>query len=267
MHPAESEPVTEQPETGGRERLVAEAFVSLADTLVDDYDMIDLLDRLVGHSVALLAADAAGIMLVDTNGQLRAVASSSEDADLMELQQLQADQGPCVDCFRAAAPVSVADLAAHRQRWPRFVDAVTEQGMYRSVHAVPLRLRGQAIGALNLLHRTPGSLPTADLVLAQALADVATIGILSEQAIRRGEVLTEQLQTALNSRVIIEQAKGVLAQRGSITMDAAFTRLRQYARDRNQRLVEVAHQVATATLPATEVLVSRPEPSPSTLQR
>lgn len=245
-----------------REARVSRALVSLADSLVDDYDIIELLDRLVGHSVALLAADAAAIMLVDAFGGLRAVASSSEDADLMELIQLQAEQGPCVECFHTGLAISVADLHEERERWPRFFDAAAQHRAYRSVHAVPLRLRGQAIGALNLFHREPGSLPQADLLLAQALADVATIGILSERAIRDAQVLGVQLQTAQNSRVIIEQAKGVIAQHGGISMDAAFARLRRYSRDNNQRLVEVARRVASAELPAIHVTSVHAGPVP-----
>ena len=232
----------------GRERLVSRAFLALADTLVDDYDMIDLLDHLVAYSVALLAADAAGIMLADPHGQLHAVAASSEDAELMELLQLQSEQGPCVDCFRTAAPVSVPDLNQAADRWPHFVAAVAQQGAFASVHAVPLRLRGQAIGALNLLHHTPGSLPEDDLALGQALADIATIGILQERAIRRSEVVNEQLQTALNSRVIIEQAKGVLSHHLGLSTDEAFNRLRGYVRSHNLRLADVARLLATRQL-------------------
>ncbi|MDQ2883888.1 MAG: GAF and ANTAR domain-containing protein [Actinomycetota bacterium] len=239
----------------GREQLLSRAFVGLADTLVADYDMIDLLDRLVGYSVELLAADAAGIMLVDSLRTLHVVASSHEDADVMELMQLEADQGPCVECFRTQTPVSVPDLADAAGRWPVFVAAVESRGAYRSVHALPLRLRGEAIGAMNLYHRLPRSLSEADLALGQALADVATIGILSERAVRHGEVVTEQLQTALNNRVIIEQAKGVLAQRGNLTMTAAFDRLRRYARSRNALLSEVARQVVETDL-ATDVLAA-----------
>ena len=252
------------PDAGHREAQVSRAFVSLADALVDDYDVIDLLDRLVSHSVALLAADAAAIMLIDPSDVLRAVASSSEDADLMELLQLQAEQGPCVECVQTSAPVSVADLNQARQRWPRFVDALTHHRGYRSVHAVPLRLRGQAIGALNLFHRQPGPLPAPDLALAQALADVATIGILSERAIHDAGVVSTQLQTALNSRVIIEQATGVIAAKGGISPDAAFTRLCRYARNHDQRLVEVARHVAEATLPATPILTAHTDPSLTT---
>jgi hypothetical protein len=234
-----------------RERAVSQAFVALADTLVDDYDIIDLLDQLIAHSVTLLAADAAGIMLGDPHRQLRVVAASSEDAKLMELLQLQNEQGPCMDCYRTSAPVSVPDLADATQ-WPAFTTAVAQAGAFRSVHALPLRLRREAIGALNLFHHTPGPLPPADLALGQALADVATIGILQERAIRHGEVLNEQLQTALTSRVVVEQAKGVLAQHHGISMDAAFDQLRRYARAHSLRLVNVARQLATRRLdPAT----------------
>lgn len=236
-----------------REQLLSRAFVGLADTLVDDYDIIELLDRLIGYSVELLAADAAGILLVDCHGVLRVVASSQEDAEVMELLQLQADQGPCLDCFHTRAAVSVPDLVEATGRWPVFVAAVGQRGAYRSVHALPLRLRGDVIGTMNLFHRQPGPLPVADLALGQALADVATIGILSERAIRRSEVLTEQLQTALNSRVIIEQAKGVLAHQGNLTMDAAFDRLRRYARTHHALLSDVARQVVETDL-ATTVL-------------
>ncbi|MBA2324353.1 MAG: GAF and ANTAR domain-containing protein [Pseudonocardiales bacterium] len=254
-------------EVGGREQQVSRAFVELADTLVDDYDIIDLLQRLVGHSVVLLAADAAAIMLADTHRKLRVVASSSEDAKLMELLALQAEEGPCLDCVRTGQAVAATDLSEAAGRWPRFVASVADRGAFASVHALPLRLRGQAIGALNLFHREPGPLPASDLVLGQALADVATIGILAEQAIRRGEVVNEQLQTALTSRVIIEQAKGVLSQAGGVSGDVAFARLRHYARENDQPLVEVARQLAETSLPAARVLAAHSEPSATTKRR
>jgi GAF domain-containing protein len=240
----------------GREQLLSRAFVRLADTLVDEYDIIDVLDQLVGYCVELLAADAAGILLADSRGTLRVVASSSEDARLMELLQLEADEGPCMECFGSGSPVSVADLADATSRWPSFVAAVAQRGEFRSVHALPLRLRGETIGAMNLFHHQPGPLPEADLALGQALADVATIGILSERSIRRGEVLSEQLQTALTHRAIIEQAKGVLAQHGDLSMHAAFDRLRSYARSRNKRLSEVARQVVEGDLGADLITTS-----------
>jgi GAF domain-containing protein len=235
-----------------REALLSKAFVELADTLVDDYDIIALLDRLAGYCVELLSADAAGILLADAHHKLRVVASTNEQTAWMELLQLQADEGPCVECFRTATPVSVVDLSETAKRWPRFTTglatALADREPYRSVHALPLRLRGEPIGALNLFHRQPGPLPAADLALGQAMADVATIGILSERAINRGEVLNEQLQTALNSRVIIEQAKGVLAERGNIDMDSAFDRLRRYSRDHNLKLSDVGRQIVESGL-------------------
>ena len=231
-----------------REQRVSEAFVALADTLVDDYDIIDLLDRLVAHSVALLAADAAGILLADPRAQLRPVAASSEGAETMELLQLQSDEGPCLEAYQSGTQVRIPDLSKEADRWPRFVSAVTRSGAFASVHAIPLRLRGHAIGALNLFHRDPGALPDVDLALAQALADVATIGILQERAIRRGEILNEQLQAALHSRVVIEQAKGVVAQHLGVGMDTAFDRLRRYARSNNLRLAQVARSLVAREL-------------------
>ncbi len=240
-----------------REERLSRAFVTLADTLVADYDVIALLDQLVGHCVSLLAADAAGLMLADSRRDLRVVASSSEDAQVMELLQLQADEGPCLECYRSGGPVSVPDLTDTRSRWPVFAAAAEKAGAFRSVHALPLRLRGEAIGALNLFHGTPGSLPDADLALGQALADVATIGILQERAIRRGEVLNEQLQAALNSRVVIEQAKGVVAQLLGLGMDGAFGVLRGYSRQHNRRLAEVSRAVVAGEIGSAELVETR----------
>jgi GAF domain-containing protein len=166
--------------------------------------------RLAGYSVALLAAEAAGILLGDAQANLRVVASTNEQTEWMELLQLEAGEGPCVECYRSGIPVSVTDLTAAAARWPRFIAELVQRGVSGSVHALPLRLRGQPIGTLNLFHQRTGPLSAADLAVGQGLADVATIGILSERAIRRGEVLSEQLQAALNDRVIIEQTKGCL---------------------------------------------------------
>jgi transcriptional regulator with GAF, ATPase, and Fis domain len=239
-----------------REQLVSRAFIGLADTLVDDYDMIDLLDRLVGYTAELLAADAAGIMLGDSQRHLRVVAASSNEAELMELLQLQNDQGPCMDCYRTATPVSVPDLDAATGRWPQYTAAIRTRGAFRSVHALPLRLRQESIGALNLFHSRPGPLPDADLALGQALADVATIGILQERAIWRGEVVNEQLQNALNSRVVIEQAKGVVAERAGLPMASAFDQLRRYARGSNQKLSDVARRLVERNLDPDLVLAA-----------
>jgi GAF domain-containing protein len=244
-------------ETTGREQLVSKAFVFVADTLVDEYDVIELLTGLVDYAIELLSADAAGILLADHRGQLRVVASTSEDARLTELMQLQADQGPCLECYRSGAPVNVTDLLDAEARWPYFVAAATAAGepVFHAVHAVPLRLRGEAIGAMNLFRHRPGAMDADDLALGQALADVATIAILQERALRRAEVVTEQLQTALTSRVIIEQAKGVLAQHSGLSMQEAFDRMRGWTRSHNRRLSEVARALAERTL-SPEVIIS-----------
>ncbi len=240
----------------GRERQVIRAFVALADTLVDDYDVADLLHTLVQQCVELLDVAAAGLTLVDERGGLQLLASSTEQARLLELFQLDIDEGPCIECFTTSSPVLVADIAAAAGRWPRFAAEAARDG-FASVHAVPLRLRRQTIGALNLFGHSPGELSADDVALAQGLADTATIGILHERAFRQEEILSEQLQTALNSRVIIEQAKGVLAVSGQLSMDAAFTSLRGYARGNNLRLSDVARALADRALAPAVVLATR----------
>ena len=219
--------------------LLSDTFVDLADTMVADFDIIDFLHLLTDRSVRLLAAAAAGVVLADPRGELRVAAASSEEAGLLELFQLQNDQGPCLECFRTGRPVTTVDLAGPAQRWPRFAHAAVQSG-FRTVEARPMRLRAQVIGALNLFRAEPDPLQPADLRIAQALADVATIGLLQERNVRRSETVAEQLQAALNSRVVIEQAKGKLAERLSIDMDRSFNMLRDYARNTNQRLTDVA---------------------------
>jgi GAF domain-containing protein len=248
-----------KPSSSSREQDLAGAFVSLADTLVDDYDVIDLLTRLVEHSVGLLHADAGGILLADPHGLLRVVAASNEDAALIELMQLQNDEGPCLEAYRTATPVITPDLSVATHRWPKFVAAALEQSVFRAVHAVPLRLRGDAIGALNLWSHRPGPIHADDLALGQALADIATIAILQERAIRRAEVLNEQLQSALTSRVIIEQAKGALAQYASVSMEQAFELLRRYARTHRRRLSEVATDLIEHALHPHQILAATPD--------
>ena len=220
--------------------LLSDTFVSLADTMVADFDVIDFLHMHTDRSVTLLSVSAAGVMLADPRGELRVAAASSEAAGLVELFQIQNDQGPCLDCFRTGRPVTAADLAGTDQaRWPRFAAAAARAG-FAAVHALPMRLRDQVIGALNLFGTSAGRLDPADLRVGQGLADVATIGLLQERNVRRSETLAEQLQGALSSRVVIEQAKGKLAERLSPDMDRAFGLLRDYARNSNQRLTDIA---------------------------
>jgi transcriptional regulator with GAF, ATPase, and Fis domain len=229
------------------ERL-AQAFVELADTLVAGYDLMEFLQTLTDRCVALLEVDAAGLLLADSGGVLRLVAASTEQAKVVELFQIQNDQGPCVDCYRTGQVVAIGDLRSDpaTARWPQFATAATEVG-FIGVHAIPMRLRDQVIGTLNLFGRAPDGVNPAVAVAGRALVDVATIGILQERAIHQQEVVAGQLQVALNSRVIIEQAKGILAERLQTTPDEAFLILRRYARDHNRPLTELAGDVIHRT--------------------
>jgi transcriptional regulator with GAF, ATPase, and Fis domain len=224
------------------ERQLAEVFVELADTLVDDFDLIDFLHRLTVRCVELLDVSAAGLLLTDQRGALQVVAASTEQTRLLELLQLQTDEGPCPECFHTGRPVTVTDLSVATARWPQFVAAAREIG-FASVHALPMRLRTEVIGTLNLFDTRPGPASAETVQLGQALADVATIGLLQARAISRRDTLAEQLQTALNSRVIIEQAKGVIAERRDLDMDASFTLLRVTARTTNRRLSDLSRAV------------------------
>lgn len=230
--------------TVSAERLAA-IFVEATDTLVDEFDLLDFLHMLTDRARNLVGAAAAGLALADEHGRLGFVAGSDENVRLVELFQIQNDQGPCLEAYRTGQPVINVDLTTATARWPRFAPRAAEAG-FRSVHAFPLRLRSQVIGALNIFGDTVGGdFTDTDIPVMQALADVATIGLMQERAIRRSEALTEQLQGALNSRIIIEQAKGALAQIKDISVDDAFRHIRTYARNHNRRLTDVARLIVT----------------------
>jgi hypothetical protein len=235
-----------------REQRLAETFVELADTLVADFDVIDFLEVVAARCVELLDVAAAGLVLADQSGSLVTVAASDERARLLELFEAKNDEGPCRDCYRLRTAVVNVDLEHARARWPRFAPQAIAAG-FSSANALPLRLRDQVVGSLNLFHAAPGGLGGEQLWLAQALADAATIGILQQRTIRHGEVATAQLQAALTSRIIIEQAKGVLAERLQMSTDDAFGVLRTAARSRNRLLSEVAREVAGSAAEATDV--------------
>jgi len=232
------------------DRQAWQVFVQLADTLVADFDVIDFLHTLAQHCVDLLGVSACGILLADHTGRLRLVAASTEQVRLLELSQSQTAEGPCVDAYRTRAPVSYPDLAAARERWPDFVPAALSAG-FAAVHALPMRLRDQAIGAVSLYSTQPGELGGQTAELGQALADVATIGILHERALHRREAVTEQMEKALSSRITIEQAKGVLAERLHVTIEEAFTLMRAYARDHSLKLVDTARAITAGELHIT----------------
>jgi len=232
-----------------REAMLARALVEMADTLVADFDVVDLLTLLADRCVDVLDVGAAGLMLVAPDGDLRVMASSSEAMRVLELFELQSHEGPCLDCYRSGEAVVNQDLATVDGRWPRFAPVALAAG-FRSVHALPMRLRGAVIGALNLFHVEPGEMRRADVDAAQALADVATIAILQHRAAVEAQVVNEQLHLALNSRILIEQAKGMVAERQALTVEEAFAALRNYARSHNLRLTDVARDVTNGRLAA-----------------
>ncbi len=247
-----------------REELLAETFLQLADTLVDDFDLIELLTMLSSRCVDLLDASATGILLADIHGTLQIVAASNEKANLLELFQIQNEEGPCLDAFRSGKAVVNADLRAHSP-WPQFAPMAVKAGL-PSVHAFPMRLRHTVVGTLNLFMTEPRTLSDADVAVAQALAHAATIALLQNRASNDAHQLTAQLQGALNSRITIEQAKGVIAERAGIDMDEAFARLRSFARSHNQKLTDMARAVVASTLSDDELglLIGSAEPRSTT---
>ncbi|MCU1388302.1 MAG: hypothetical protein JWL72_1640 [Ilumatobacteraceae bacterium] len=231
----------------GRELAVIDAFVHLSDTLVDDYDVIEFLTYLAEQCCDLSVADEAAVMLAAPSGHLHAVASSSERSRMLELFELQNQDGPCLDAYRSGVVVASGNLEAEPQRWPIFIPQALKVG-YRAVHSVPLKLRNEVIGALNLLRLGVGTFPDADARLVGALSDIATVGVLQERNLARSISAASGLQTALTSRIRIEQAKGVLGERWAVPLDEAFEHLRRYARRRGLRLTEVAEGVVRRTI-------------------
>lgn len=239
--------------TVDRERSVTEAFVSLAGALASGTDMVDLLEELTGTCARLLDVASAGLLLADGRGELHIVAASSERTRDLEIFQLQRQQGPCLDCYRDGTTVSEADLTRQPSRWPQFAEAAGEAG-FRSVHAIPMRLRDTTLGALGLFGTQTGSLNDDDLRLGQALADVASITIVQKETAAESSTVIDQLQTALSSRAVVEQAKGLLAQRGGLDTTDAFLELRRYARDHDRQLTDLARAVVTRQIPVEQIL-------------
>lgn len=231
-----------------REARLGQTFVTLADTLVSGFDLDELLYNLASTCVTLLPVDAAGILLASPAGALQVVGSSDERLRLLELFELQNEAGPCLDCYRSGEAVSEPDLAAS-SRWPQFAERAVRED-FRAVDALPMRLRDHVIGALNLFRHDPGGVPRDDLDVAQALADVATIGLIQERLLREQRLVAEQLQAALQSRVVIEQAKGIVAEQGSTTVDQAFARIRHHARVRNVTISDLARRIIAGEVTA-----------------
>jgi GAF domain-containing protein len=240
--------------SSGREQEVVQALVSLAGSMATGRsDVVELLSELTEACADLLDVAAAGLLLADDRAVLHVMAASSESVAHVEAMQIQRAQGPCLDCYQDGQPVNVPDLKTELDRWPQFVPTALAAD-FRSVHAVPMRLRDSVLGALGLFGAEPGALNAADLRLAQGMADVASIALVQDRAAADQQAVNEQLQLALTSRVVLEQAKGVLAKTADLDMATAFAVLRRYARDHNLRLSELAHAVVHRRVPA-EVVV------------
>jgi GAF domain-containing protein len=240
---------------------VAATLVELADTLVSDYDLLDYLDVLLGRSTSILGAVAGGVMLTDgesVDTRLNLLACTDEHTRVLELFELQRQEGPCWDSHRLGQPVVEEDLT-RSERWPQFRPVALKSG-YRAVYAFPLRLRGATIGALNLFRVQPGAVDDDEVRAAQAFADMATIGILQQRAVQHARDLAGQLQTALNSRVVIEQAKGIIAERLDCDVDEAFQTLRQFSRNNNLQLRSTAAALVAGEL--TPDVLARPQIKP-----
>lgn len=235
-----------------RERQLVETFVQLADTLIDDFDLVEFLAALTERVVELEIASQAGILLVDEAGDLRFIAASDERTELLELFQVQSREGPCQDCFRVGAPVLVDDLDGERGRWPLFAPKAMSSG-FRSVDAVPLRLRGTSLGAMNLFHTTVGGAGAANWAVVQAMADAASIGLVQQRELVQAHSVAAQLQHALHSRIAIEQAKGIVFERQAVPMDAAFELMRRYSRRRNVKLSATAADIVSGKLAVTDL--------------
>ncbi|WP_104166911.1 GAF and ANTAR domain-containing protein [Cryobacterium sp. N22] len=229
-----------------REAAINDAFVRVAGTLVESYDVVELLSTLVNTCTQLLDVQSGGIVLADITGSLELVASTSEEVEVVEIMTIAAGAGPCIESYETGTVTSVPDIEVNARAWPRFRETALEQG-FRAAHATPLRLHGSTIGAMNLLRTTPGALSERDARLAQALTDVATVGIIHEHAFRQPEIVAAQLHLALDTRILVEQAKGVLAQVRNFTMTEAFTALRGYARDEGITLRAAAQDVINRT--------------------
>lgn len=233
--------------TAQRDQRLAETFVALSGTLVDDFDVLDFLTLLAERAAELLDVTAAGVILSDQRGGWHPTAASSEDAQLLELLATQTHEGPCQECIRTGSPVTSADLSREDERWHTFTEAAMARG-FQAAAAVPIRMRREPVGALTLLNTESVPVDDESLRWGQALADVAIVGILNHQTARRDELVSEQLQATLHHRVVVEQAKGVLAETGQVGMREAFDLLRDYARSNGQRLTDLARSVADGTL-------------------
>jgi GAF domain-containing protein len=227
-----------------QERTMLEAFVTLADSLVGDYEVNEFLRMLMERCAEVFEVTTAGVMLESADGHLRIAAALSAEMEELEQAEVDNEDGPCHEAYRTGEPVVADDLDTSdvADRWPRVVDRMREMGL-KAVYAFPLRLRDDRIGALNLYRAAPGAFRDEDVRLAQAMADVATIGILQVRKLESAEQRAGQLQHALDSRVVIEQAKGIVSARRDVSVDEAFHAIRRHARSHGRNIHEVARSI------------------------
>lgn len=236
-----------------REEQIIATFVEFADTMLEDFDIVEFLHRLLERAVELLSCAEAGLLLANAEGALQVMASSSQRSEALELLQSESGTGPCIESYRGSRTVFSEDLEVDRKRWPVFAEAALGSGI-GSVHSIPMRVQGDTIGAFNLFRSQVGRIAPHDLPLGQGLADIAAVAILQERATRETRGVVQQLEHALDSRVLIEQAKGILAERAHASMDAAFLGIRAYSRSHNRRLIEVAGDIIENRLDTSELV-------------
>ena len=225
-----------------REKLTTAAFIEVANALASDYDVGEFLHMLVGRCSEALNSDAVSVLLEAQEGTLQLAAATSERMRELEDLEIRLGQGPCVETYRQGAPVSAGDMRKEQDRWPATAPKAMEIGLL-AVNAFPLKVDGDSVGAFNVYREAAGALSDEELRLTQAFADVATVGILRDRKVSEAERRAEQLQGALDSRVLIEQAKGVLAERQGISTELAFDMIRRYARNHHRKLRGVCQQI------------------------
>ncbi|MFJ8827480.1 GAF and ANTAR domain-containing protein [Streptomyces sp. NPDC102467] len=243
-----------------REQQLARAFVALADTVSPGFDPLALFETLVGDCVQLLDVQASAVMMADARGGLRTMAASDEQAAFLELLQLQTGRGPCMQCYRSKTPVHVTDLEQAKDQWPRLVSAALDAG-FRSMHALPLRVHEQIIGAVNLFRTSPGNMNADDTAVGQALADIAALSLLNwtNEAPRDGDIIT-RVQSAIVAKATVEMAKGMIARYGGLSIPDASTALHAYTQRRQARLSETAQALTERTLDLAEIISETARP-------
>lgn len=238
---------------------LSDLFVAAADTLVGGFDLVDFLHGVATGAAKITGSSAIGLLLAERDGGLRVIAASSEDPELLGLFSIQRAEGPCLDAHRAGAELPDIDLRATHDPWPDFTSQATALG-FTGTHCFPLRLRGKTVGAMHAFQDDGHHLSADERRSGRALADLAAISLVQERATRRPGELTEQVLFALNSRIVIEQAKGTVALNLDVGVAEAFELLRVRAAQHRMPLTELARAVV-ADRGALDTLLAEPSAS------